>query len=202
MKFALSILLFLILCCSVQAQESVWNSSTGSAVKMLVGADGRPTRVTLIADGKKPLQYQIINVSKNGFSYMAGQAKMEARYTGTDELTITNTSGSGVFRWTKRNGRAQNPIPSGEECEKTFWRNEDRSRIYMMLSTPTSASIMINSKVGGKSRIVAYPAGWIEYPKRLSYGTSNKTTLRFLNPMLFKVGRSFFFQSHPDYEDK
>ena len=200
--FVTFLLLFSLSPTTAQESRTVWNSSTGSTVE-LFQSGAKPVRIRLTATDKKPLDYTVAGVNQNGFTYKAGKSTIVATYTGRDEITLKNSDAMHVFRWTKRGGQAAYPVPSSESCEKTYWRNEDRSKLFLMLNTPREVSLMLNYRAGSKTVYLALPARWIEYPKRLEYkDQGGMKTIRFLNPMLCKLGSTFFFQSHPDYEDK
>lgn len=203
-RFFLVALLLVFLGCPISAQErrTVWNSSTGSTVELFQSGT-KPTRLRLTAADKKPLDYAVTGVNQNGFTYRAGKSVIVATYTGRDEITLKNSDAMHIFRWTKRGGQAAYPVPNIESCEKTYWRNEDRSKLFLMLNTSREVSLMLNYRAGDKTVYLALPARWVEYPKRLEYkDQGGLKTVRFLNPMLCKLGSTFFFQSHPDYEDK
>lgn len=189
----LFLLLLVFHVCEAQEGVSIWNSSTGSTVKIVLNSKADPTKVVLLAGGRNSKEYPVSAVSDDWFEYRAGRTKMRATFASANEIFLAG--GGNTYRWTRRNGKVDFAIPPGDKAEKSFWRTDGSEEKYLLLLTPDTCSVMSATPSQGKQRYQSYRAKWLEYPRTLQVESQPPRTFRFLNPMLFKDGDTHWYQA-------
>ena len=169
-RLLLSLALVLVLSTASWAQRggSIWNSSTGSTIRVLLheqAPEHRRWEIRVTAPSRKSQTYFGRSIpGGGGFVYSSDGKTVRAKLVGPNEIQVTGDEFGMRFRWTRRGAQTSYPVPAGERAESSVWQDKGGTRFVLLKNDQAvSWTLLLNNEA------TSYPSRWVVKPSIFEY---------------------------------